>query len=154
MVAFFLFVLYNKSLNDWSLGKQFILFPENLYVSPRRSRGKHWDSQSLPYSWHAGLTFSSSKWRKTKKGTPWDDFLATCHELYKIDIHFVETLLHLPHQFEIHPIDQTWSEINFKKLWTIHELLVLTEVIHKQAGKQTFISDWCMTSRWCWAVWG
>ena len=23
----FLFVLYNKSLNDWSLGKQFILFP-------------------------------------------------------------------------------------------------------------------------------
>jgi len=26
----FLFVLYNKALNDWSRGKQFILFPSNL----------------------------------------------------------------------------------------------------------------------------
>ena len=25
--------LYNKSLDDWSLGEQWILFPENLYVS-------------------------------------------------------------------------------------------------------------------------
>ena len=32
--AFFCFVLlYNKSLNDWSLGKQWILFPLNLNVS-------------------------------------------------------------------------------------------------------------------------
>ena len=26
----FLFVLYNKSINDWSLGTQLILFPKNL----------------------------------------------------------------------------------------------------------------------------
>ena len=26
-------LLYNKSLNDWSLGEQWILFPENLNVS-------------------------------------------------------------------------------------------------------------------------
>ena len=32
-VAGFLFVLYNKSLNEWSLGKQLILFPSNFNVS-------------------------------------------------------------------------------------------------------------------------
>ena len=26
-------LLYNKTLNDWSLGEQWILFPSNLYVS-------------------------------------------------------------------------------------------------------------------------
>ena len=33
VVVFFL--LYNKSLNDWPLGKQLILFPENLNVLPK-----------------------------------------------------------------------------------------------------------------------
>ena len=32
-------LLYNKSLNDWSLGKQFILFPENLNVSRGAAEG-------------------------------------------------------------------------------------------------------------------
>ena len=31
--GFTLFLLYNKSLNDWSLGEQWILFPSNLNVS-------------------------------------------------------------------------------------------------------------------------
>ena len=31
--CFFFVLLYNKSLNDWSLGEQWILFPENLNVS-------------------------------------------------------------------------------------------------------------------------
>ena len=32
-ICFRFVLLYNKSLNDWSLGKQWILFPENLNVS-------------------------------------------------------------------------------------------------------------------------
>ena len=31
-ICFCFVLLYNKSLNDWSLGKQRILFPENLNV--------------------------------------------------------------------------------------------------------------------------
>ena len=31
------FQLYNKSLKDWSLGKQLILFPSNLKCFPRRN---------------------------------------------------------------------------------------------------------------------
>ena len=36
----FLFVLYNKSLNDWSLGKRFILFPSNLNEFPQLRLGE------------------------------------------------------------------------------------------------------------------
>ena len=32
-ICFRFVLLYNKSLNDWSLGEQWILFPENLNVS-------------------------------------------------------------------------------------------------------------------------
>ena len=32
-LCFCFVLLYNKSLNDWSLGEQWILFPENLNVS-------------------------------------------------------------------------------------------------------------------------
>ena len=32
-ICFCLVLLYNKSLNDWSLGEQWILFPSNLNVS-------------------------------------------------------------------------------------------------------------------------
>ena len=32
-LPFFFVLLYNKSLNDWSFGKQWILFPSNLNVS-------------------------------------------------------------------------------------------------------------------------
>ena len=32
-ICFCFVLLYNKSLNDWSLGKQWILFPSNLNVS-------------------------------------------------------------------------------------------------------------------------
>ena len=52
----FRFVLSNKSLNDWSLGKQFILFPSNLNVSPRRSRGKHWDSRERKWTVSLGTS--------------------------------------------------------------------------------------------------
>ena len=36
------FQLYNKTLKYWSLGKQLILFPENLHVSRGEARGKYW----------------------------------------------------------------------------------------------------------------
>ena len=42
-------LLYNKSLNDWSLGEQCILFPSNLNVS-RLRLGKHWDSQETKFT--------------------------------------------------------------------------------------------------------
>ena len=41
----FLFVLYNKSLNDWSFGKQLVLFPSNLNVSLGCASEKHLDSR-------------------------------------------------------------------------------------------------------------
>ena len=34
LLLFCFVLLYNKLLNDWSLGKQRILFPSNLNVSP------------------------------------------------------------------------------------------------------------------------
>ena len=39
----FLFVLYNKSLNDWSLGTQLILFPSNFNVSLGTSHLVAWE---------------------------------------------------------------------------------------------------------------
>ena len=42
-----LVVLYNKSLNDCSLGKQLILLPSNTNVSFNFRLGKHWDSREL-----------------------------------------------------------------------------------------------------------
>ena len=41
----FLFVLYNKSLNECSLGKQLISFPSNFNASLGCASGKHWDSR-------------------------------------------------------------------------------------------------------------
>ena len=43
----FLFVLYNKSLNDWSLGEQFSLFPSNFDVFLGCASGKHWDKKKI-----------------------------------------------------------------------------------------------------------
>ena len=37
----FLFVLYNKSINDWSLGKQLILFPKNLMFPSAMPQGNN-----------------------------------------------------------------------------------------------------------------
>ena len=37
----FPFVLYNKSLNDWFIEEQFILFPSNFNVSLGCASGKH-----------------------------------------------------------------------------------------------------------------
>ena len=39
-------LLYNKSLNDWSLGKQWILFPSNLNVLSK----SHWDSRETKFT--------------------------------------------------------------------------------------------------------
>ena len=45
--VFFCFVLlYNKSLNDWSLGEQWILFPSILNVS----LDEHWDSRETKFT--------------------------------------------------------------------------------------------------------
>ena len=42
----FYVVFFQKALHDWSRGKQWILFPENLdQCFPGRSRGKHRDSR-------------------------------------------------------------------------------------------------------------
>ena len=57
-------LLYNKSLNDWSRGEQWILFPENLNVSldfvsgnieilgkqNSLRLGKHWDSRETKFT--------------------------------------------------------------------------------------------------------
>ena len=49
-------LLYNKSLNDWSLGKQFILFPSNLNVSLGCASGKHWDSRETKWTVSLGTS--------------------------------------------------------------------------------------------------
>ena len=41
-ICFCFVLLYNKSLNDWSFGEQWILFPSNL--------GKHWDSLETKFT--------------------------------------------------------------------------------------------------------
>ena len=46
----FLSILYNKSLNDWSLRKQFIFFPSNLNVSLGCASGKHWVSTETKWT--------------------------------------------------------------------------------------------------------
>ena len=66
LLLFFFFLLYNKSLNDWPLGKQLILFPENLNVLPKAQpretlRGtSHWVSITV-YS----TEYRVSDWSKT-----------------------------------------------------------------------------------------
>ena len=44
-ICFCFALLYNKSLNDWSLGEQWIFVSLESQCFSRRSQGKHWDSR-------------------------------------------------------------------------------------------------------------
>ena len=52
----FLFELYYKSLNDWSLGKKFILFPSKFNVSLGCASGKHWDCRETKWTVSLGTS--------------------------------------------------------------------------------------------------
>ncbi len=63
-----LFCLYNKSLNDWSLGEQWILFPLNLDIEIHSENKVNCSPRDLNYAW-AEFAYSKThlRWFPSKR---------------------------------------------------------------------------------------
>ena len=62
-ICFCFVLLYNKSLNHWSLGKQWILFPENLIVS--RKEEKFTVPLGTSHAWSVNYVLLSQPWKNS-----------------------------------------------------------------------------------------